>query len=346
MPEVRTVLAKHIFFDVVGFTRDRSVEAQSEIIACLNSIVLQAVESLNIAQENRIFLPTGDGICITLLEVTEPFDISILLAKAILQRVYQHNNDVADEQRKFHIRVGINENVDNLVKDVNESRNIAGQGINMAQRIMNCADGSQIVVGQTVYEILRSREKYMKSFRQFAATGKHNVQFIVYQFLEADTPELNTDVPSLFVPSAPKAEPTLTKYHAYYMAYAHMHRDFLFSRKDESGSHYTAVVLLHFLARDAEERSNAGKFGVVRGETWGAGETSFEEQYKHCDQIEFPILPDYCNLIKRVFLSDISFCFEKMEYGLCSYVFLSDMGKTKLRNEHPEVIAEFQLDIS
>jgi len=57
------------------------VEAQADIIAKLNLIVSSAVSALQIPSEKIIFLPTGDGICITLLDLSEPFDVHILLAK-------------------------------------------------------------------------------------------------------------------------------------------------------------------------------------------------------------------------------------------------------------------------
>lgn len=340
-----TSIAKHIFLDVVGFTRDRSVEAQADIVAKLNSIVSSAVTTLQIPPEKTIFLPTGDGICVTLLDLMEPFDIHILLAKEILQGVYNHNTGEKDLQRQFVIRIGINENVDNIVQDVNGRKNVAGLGINMAQRIMNCGDGGQILVGQTVYEVLRSREKYMKSFRQFSAVGKHDIRFNVFQYLEQEAPGLNTEIPLSFTPSAQKTEPKLSKYLAYYFAYAQLNYDFLFSQKDEPSNEYVSVILLHFLARDAVNRSEVGKYGSSSPDTWKSGEASFEEQYRYYDEIDFSIKVELAMLIERVFLSDISFCFEKAEYSLTSYIFLNDIGRRKLINEFASIIAEFQIDI-
>ena len=77
--------------------------------------------------------------------------------------------------RKFHVRIGINENVDNLIIDINGKLNVAGSGINMSQRIMSCCDGGQILISQTVYEFLSAREEYMNLFKVYPATGKHNV---------------------------------------------------------------------------------------------------------------------------------------------------------------------------
>jgi len=236
--------------------------------------------------------------------------------------------------------------VDNVVQDVNDRKNVAGLGINMAQRIMNCGDGGQILVGQTVYEILRSREKYMQSFRQFAAVGKHDIRFNVFQYLEKDAPELNTDIPASFapVPVPQKTQPKLSKHQAYFLAYMQLHYDFLFSKKDDPGNKYVSIILVHFLALDAIERSEAGKYGSYSGNTWKAGEVSFEEQYEHYSAIEFQILAELADLIERIYLSDISYCFEKGDFSLPTYRFLNDMGKAKLQSEFPSIITELGIN--
>jgi len=62
MPETVTKSAKYIFLDIVGFTHNRSVEAQTDLIEVLNRVVLDAVSMHGVDEENRILLPTGDGI--------------------------------------------------------------------------------------------------------------------------------------------------------------------------------------------------------------------------------------------------------------------------------------------
>jgi len=57
MSETVTKSAKYIFLDIVGFTHNRSVEAQTEIIAVLNNVVLEAIAKHHINSENLILLP-------------------------------------------------------------------------------------------------------------------------------------------------------------------------------------------------------------------------------------------------------------------------------------------------
>ncbi len=158
-----TARVQYVFLDVVGFTRNRSVEAQSEVIRKLNNLVLTATKIIIKAtkdnyiivdeppENNTIFIPTGDGIAIALIDVPG-FDLHLQLALEILRLIASYNSGTTDPTRQFEVRIGINENIDNIVPDINGRRNVAGAGISMAQRIMDKADASQILVGQTVYE--------------------------------------------------------------------------------------------------------------------------------------------------------------------------------------------------
>lgn len=56
---------KYIFLDIVKFTK-RSVEAQSDVIKELNKIVKESVQTNGLQQDNIIFIPTGDGICLAI----------------------------------------------------------------------------------------------------------------------------------------------------------------------------------------------------------------------------------------------------------------------------------------
>src|SRR5689334_17978870 len=125
MSEAITVPTKYIFLDVVNFTHERSVEAQSDIVSILNNVVHEALEEYGIEGLQLILLPTGDGMCICLLNFEKPYDVHILLALGIITRIHQHNSRTDDKMRRFQARIGINANTDNLVVDVNQRRNMA-----------------------------------------------------------------------------------------------------------------------------------------------------------------------------------------------------------------------------
>lgn len=194
---VETARVQYVFLDVVGFTKYRSAEDQSGVVATLNDVVTRAVQAMALPAKSIVLLPTGDGMAIALINVLG-VDIHLRLALEILRLTIEHNSHTPGSMRRFEVRVGINENVDNIVLDINGRRNVAGAGVNMARRVMHEADAGQILVGQTVYDALRYREKYSLSFRAFTATAKHGATFPVYQFLSQDSPGLNVSVPSAF----------------------------------------------------------------------------------------------------------------------------------------------------
>ena len=109
---------KYVFLDVVAYTR-RTVEVQCDIITTLNKIVKGVIDELHIIEESSvIYIPTGDGICIALVDATLPYDIHITIAKNILSAIWTYSQSLEDNYRKFEIRIGINQSDDNLVRDI------------------------------------------------------------------------------------------------------------------------------------------------------------------------------------------------------------------------------------
>ncbi|HEY0006172.1 MAG TPA: hypothetical protein VGB17_15440 [Pyrinomonadaceae bacterium] len=186
------VQAKYICLDIEDYTKERPVEAQLEILAALNEIVKNSVkEELNPKidensppeeKKSLMYLPTGDGMCIALLNVPSPFDIHLLLALRILKGVSEHNSRNVSKSLRFEVRVGIHAHTDSLVVDINGDQNIVGAGINTAFRIMGLADGRQILVSQDVFNQLKNHLKYEDSFIPLKATVRHGAELEVYQF--------------------------------------------------------------------------------------------------------------------------------------------------------------------
>jgi len=330
---------KHVFLDIEGFTKNRTVETQAEIIEVLNKVVLNSIESLNIKLENTILIPTGDGICISILETASDYDLHISLAKTILNNLSQHNETSKSDEKKFQIRIGINENVDNVLEDINGRMNIAGNGINFAQRIMDCADGGQIMVSQSVFDVLNSRMDYFQFFKEFKALGKHNLQFRVYQYIDPKTIGMNTNIPSHFQ-QFQKSDPKLTKYHGYYIALALENHDFLFPIRKMPEFDYVSVILLHFLATDYLEISERGKYSSYSPITWKFGESKFGEQFAYYRENDFMINCELSSYIIEKYLRIHNSLFERPEPYLDSFAFINDKGKSKLKKEMPEVIEE------
>ena len=150
--EINAALIKYLYLDVVGFTYKRSVEAQTDIISALNDIVKKSVAS-KAPNCDVIYIPVGDGICISIIASTRALDIHIRIAEEIIRRIASLYNQRVQQTRKFEVRIGINENVDNIITDINGNRNVCGAGVNYAQRIMSYAskDFSDYHIGHSFH---------------------------------------------------------------------------------------------------------------------------------------------------------------------------------------------------
>ena len=194
---VETRHVRYIFADVVRFTEDRTLEAQVEIVAALNNAFSSAIGDLE-----TIYLPTGDGICAGILHADVPADIHLQTALKILELFYEWSSN-SGSNRQAEIRIAINESVDAIVTDINGNRNLAGLGINSAQRLMSIADGNQIIVGRAAYETLHIRDKYADAFRELKAEVKHGHVVGAYQCTIPSLPYLDIRTPWIVAATDP-----------------------------------------------------------------------------------------------------------------------------------------------
>lgn len=336
MSEAQTIPAKYIFLDVVSFTHNRSVEAQTDIVHSLNAIVDTSVTELEIDRESLIFLPTGDGLCIVLLNIEKPFDIHIQIALKIIQQVQELNDVTADDMRKFQVRIGINANIDNVVTDINGRKNIAGEGVNMAARVMSKADGNQILIGETVYETLRSRERYMSSFKPYNAEVKHGRQMKVYQYVAADKMGLSTNPPKAFEPKI-QEEVRLTELVAYYFANSIKNEDFIAKHIGSGQNNYDLTVILWFLSKDSYGYAKSTRFSPYMPEIYGEGEKDLEEVYSYYHSVNFDVI---CTL--AIFISGELRRYNSYFEGN-AYIIVNKLGREKLKTEFPKIWADFEL---
>lgn len=325
--EVKTIDAKHLFIDIVNYTYNRSVEAQTELIRILNKIVNDTIDSTQLDRDNILFIPTGDGMCITIINILNPFDIHIQIGLKLLEKLEEYNMSQEDNMRKFSIRIGINENIDNLIVDINKQRNVSGSGINIASRIEGLADKNQILVGNSVFEKLVQREKYIKSFASFTAKVKHGVPLNVHQYINKDINYLNSDIPSEFK-VIPKRKKQLSEIEGYYLANCIKNKEFISSRLSVHASSYSLHVLLYQYSLDCIEKSKTTK--VNRSYTRRIPDT-LEKYFEHLQTVNLWIRHDYRQKIINVELKEISDCFTE------EYLIINDKGLNRLKEEQPDI---------
>jgi class 3 adenylate cyclase len=334
-----TARIQYLYLDIVRFTKDRSVEAQSEIVAALNTIVRASLRELEVPNGNVVLLPTGDGIAIALFEASS-YDLNLRLALDILRRIDARNRSLSDKMRQFDVRIGLNENVDNVVNDINGNRNVAGNGISMSQRIMDKADGGQILAGQAVYETLSPRETYMSSFKTFAAAGKHGIRFPVHQYISTECAGLNIDSPTIFRTKA-QTSVRLTKVAAYAIGLAQSSHEFLISRNGDGFRDEIGIVLICLLAEDCVTLDEAQKHERPVFVTWKAETATFAEQYEYYSNEDTWVVCKLADLLAAKWLGSYRDLFEGSEFeGIKPFV--KPNAIDRLRAEFPSIAETFK----
>ena len=130
-----------LFMDIVGFSK-LLVDEQSEFSHRLNQIV-RDTERFRTADSNGklIRLPTGDGMALVFFTNPEaPVQCAVEIGNAL-------KGDIP-------LRMGVHSGPVNKVVDVDGRTNVAGGGINTAQRVMDCADAGHILLSKRVAEDL------------------------------------------------------------------------------------------------------------------------------------------------------------------------------------------------
>jgi class 3 adenylate cyclase len=335
-----TCAAKYVFLDVVQFTHERNVEAQSDIVDMLTALVLSAMSKHKIYGEDTvIFIPTGDGLCIALMntEGKYDFDIHMSIALDILASLHAYNNEQPDEMRRFQIRIGINANEDNLITDINGRANLAGAGISLASRIMDNAEGGQIMVGDAIFDRLQQRERYMNKFRTFSARDKHGKAFGIHQYVATNCSGLNVEPPSK---RASRLE--LTQEMAFYLAHAIRNKGFIVPTRKERFNEVPLQILLHLLARDECARKNASELRSIQLLTWKSGEATFEEQFRFYEKVDLNLMVGFWEQLTEGI--ETAGYGQLFEIAGMSHLFVNSLGRQALKEQYPEIWGEFNLD--
>jgi class 3 adenylate cyclase len=138
----RTVVCSVMFLDIVGYSKCTGSE-QQKMKQTFNEVLARALE--DIPPRDFIVLDTGDGAAIAFLGNPED-----ALAVAIAIR----GSISSLSAQALPARMGINLGPVKLVWDINGQLNFIGDGINVAQRVMNFAQPGQLLVSRTFYEMV------------------------------------------------------------------------------------------------------------------------------------------------------------------------------------------------
>jgi TolB-like protein/Tfp pilus assembly protein PilF len=189
-PDVKFEIGHVLYIDIVGYSK-LLINQQSEQMQTLREIV-RGTEQFRAAEaEGKLLrLPTGDGGALVFR--TSP-EAPVRCALEISKELKKH--------AELRVRIGIHSGAVNEITDLNEQANIAGAGINIAQRIMDCGDAGHILLSRHVAEDLEQYRQWQPYLHDLGECEvKHGVRVHAFNFYTDDLG--NPEVPQKFKPVA------------------------------------------------------------------------------------------------------------------------------------------------
>ena len=181
-PDVKFEIGHVLFIDIVGYSK-LLIHEQTEQLQKLREIV-RATEQFRAAEaEGKLLrLPTGDGGALVFRTTPEaPVACALEISRAL------------KTHPQLRVRMGIHSGPVQEVTDINEQINIAGVGINIAQRVMDCGDAGHILVSKRVAEDLEQYERWRQLLHELGTCEvKHGVTVALVNLYsdEIGNPEL------------------------------------------------------------------------------------------------------------------------------------------------------------
>src|SRR6266571_1873842 len=147
--EIELEIAHVLFLDIVGYSK-LSVNEQHARVEELNEVVRLSEQFRKAEAAGRLLkIPTGDGMALVFYKSPEePAQCAVEISRALKGNA------------RLQVRMGIHSGPISGVVDVNERTNVAGAGINMAQRVMDCGDAGHILLSHHVAEDLAEYERW------------------------------------------------------------------------------------------------------------------------------------------------------------------------------------------
>jgi TolB-like protein/Tfp pilus assembly protein PilF len=164
--DVKFEIGHVLFIDIAGYSKFL-INEQSELIRELKGIVRGTNQvRLAEAEDKLVLLPTGDGMALIFRNSPEaPVQCALEIGQA------------AKAHPRIQLRMGIHSGPVNKVADVNERMNVAGAGINIAQRVMDCGDAGHILLSKHVAEDLEEYEHWRPLLHDLSACEvKHGMR--------------------------------------------------------------------------------------------------------------------------------------------------------------------------
>ncbi len=171
-PDLKLEIAHVLTLDVVAYST-LLIHEQSRIMAELTRIVRNAPRFRAAETEGKLTrLPTGDGMALVFFDDPEaPVECAMQISREL------------KPHPEILLRMGIHSGPVNQVLDVNDRSNVAGAGIDMAQRVMDCGDAGHILVSKRVAEDLAPYSRWNRHLHDLGECEvKHGRRISVFNF--------------------------------------------------------------------------------------------------------------------------------------------------------------------
>src|SRR5215510_14441979 len=165
-----------LFIDIVGYSK-LLIDEQRDRIRVLKGIVRGTEQFRRAEAEGKLLrLPTGDGGALVFRNTPEA---PVLCALEISKVLKNHP--------ELRVRMGIHSGPVNEVADLNEQMNVAGAGINIARRVMDCGDAGHILLSKHVAEDLEEYEEWRPRLHDLGTCEvKHGVRIGIANLYDSE----------------------------------------------------------------------------------------------------------------------------------------------------------------
>jgi TolB-like protein/Tfp pilus assembly protein PilF len=172
--DLRLEIGHVLLIDIVGYSKLLITE-QRERLQALNEIVRNTAQfCASDANGMLVRIPTGDGMALIFRDTVEsPLRCAVEISQAI------------KTHPEIHLRMGIHSGPVSEVTDVSERTNIAGAGIDIAQRVMDCGDAGHILLSKHVAEDLAPHPRWNRCLHDLGdCEVKHGMRVSVVNFYD------------------------------------------------------------------------------------------------------------------------------------------------------------------
>jgi TolB-like protein/class 3 adenylate cyclase/Flp pilus assembly protein TadD len=147
--EIELEIAHILFIDTVGYSK-LSINEQRAAVNELTEVVRNSDQYQKAEAAHRLIkIPVGDGVALVFYTSPEtPAQCAVEISRLL------------KEHPRLQLRMGVHSGPVSGVIDVNGHANLAGAGLNTAQRVMSCGDAGHILVSRHVAEDLEEYERW------------------------------------------------------------------------------------------------------------------------------------------------------------------------------------------